>query len=156
MSNLDAIINEVGFEISQIIDENMINKMLGVLANDGVYAMWIFCLNKLGEKETFLFLKQLSKLPIVAKDKQNNIEYKLDKNIIEQYLKLIDEINNLKTDKNKKDELKVKQKEKSESFELFEQFFQNLSSDIHQLLFFKEMVEKALIYARYHAKALGD
>ena len=47
MENLDAIINEMGFEIAQIIDENMINKILGVLANDGVYAMWVYCLNKL-------------------------------------------------------------------------------------------------------------
>lgn len=34
-----------------------------------------------------------------------------------------------------------------------ENFFQNLSSDLHKLLFFRDILEQALIYARYHAKA---
>ena len=153
MENLDAIINEMGFEIAQIIDENMINKILGVLTNDGVYAMWVYCLNKLNEKEHIGFLKQMAKLPIKVKDKDN--EYELKEEEIKEYIKILDEIEKLKKDKSKKKELKQKQ-EKKENFNQFENFFQNLSTDIHQLLFFKDMVEKALIYARYHAKAMGD
>ncbi len=152
MENLDAIINEMGFEIAQIINENMINKILGVLANDGVYAMWVYCLNKLNEKEHIGFLKQMAKLPIKVKDGNNN-EYELKEEEIKKYIKILDEIEELKNDKTKKEELKQKQKEK---FNQFENFFQNLSTDIYQLLFFKDMVEKALIYARYHAKAMGD
>ena len=156
VKNLDALINEIGFEIAQIIDENMINKILGVLANDGVYAMWVYCLNKLTEKDFSAFLKQLSVLPIKIIDKENNNEIELVKEDIEQYLNLLDEINEIKNDKTKNEELKQKRVEKQEYFIKFEQFFQNLSADIHQLLFFKDMVEKALIYARYHAKAMGD
>jgi len=37
-----------------------------------------------------------------------------------------------------------------------QKFFQNLSEDLNKLLFFKEMLEKALIYARYHAKTISD
>ena len=155
MENLDAIINEMGFEIVQIIDENMINKILGVLANDGVYAMWVYCLNKLNEKEHIGFLKQMAKLPIKVKDENDN-EYELKEEEIKEYIKILDEIEELKNDKTKKEELKQKQVEKQKKFIEYENFFQNLSSDIHQLLFFKDMVEKALIYARYHAKAMGD
>ena len=37
-----------------------------------------------------------------------------------------------------------------------EEFFQKLSRNLHDLLFFKDLLEKALIYARYHLKTLGD
>ncbi|HCF38051.1 MAG TPA: hypothetical protein DER56_03095, partial [Thermosipho africanus] len=37
--------------------------------------------------------------------------------------------------------------------ELYEKFFQKLSEDLDKLLFFKDVLEKVLIYARYHAKA---
>ena len=115
MKNLDAIINEIGFEIVKKINQeenktkykNFIDKSLGVLANDGVYAYWVYC-------------------------KANGInDVFIDE--LEDLMKLVS------NDINDK-----------------EQFFQNLSTDIHQLLFFKDMVEKALIYARYHAKAMGD
>ena len=152
VTNLDAIINEMGFKIAQIIDETMINKILGVLANDGVYAMWVFCLNKLNEKEHSEFLKQMAKLPVKVKD-ENDKEYELKEKEIDEYIKILDEIEKHKKDKTKKEEFKQKQKEK---FNQFENFFQNLSTEVHQLLFFKDMVEKALIYARYHAKAMGD
>ena len=44
-------------------------------------------------------------------------------------------------------------KEEDEDYELY---FQKLSEDIYHLLFKKQLLEKALIYARYHAKAMGD
>jgi len=44
MKNLDAIINKVGFEIVEKIKEKGKDKStLGVLANDGVYAYWVYC-----------------------------------------------------------------------------------------------------------------
>ncbi|EDM24319.1 hypothetical protein [Caminibacter mediatlanticus] len=114
MKNLDAIINEVGFEIVESIKnkdkertkyKNYIDKSLGVLANDGVYAYWVYCkANKIDD----IFIKKIEKLKEFV-----NIENADD-----------------------------------------EEFFRNLSNDIHQLLFFKEILEKVLIYARYHAKAL--
>ncbi len=118
VKNLDALINEIGFNIVEKIRtkgkeqtkyKNFIDKVLGVLSNDGVYAYWVYCkANKIDD----VFIDELKDLmKLVSNDINDN-----DK----------------------------------------EQFFQNLSTNIHQLLFFKDMVEKALIYARYHAKAMGD
>lgn len=41
-------------------------------------------------------------------------------------------------------------------FKAYDKYFSDLSQDIHKLLFFKEILEKVLTYARYHAKAYGD
>ena len=116
MENLDALINKIGFMIVEKIKnkekdktkyKNFIDKSLGVLANDGVYAYWVYCkANKIHD----VFIDELQGL-----------------------MKLI-----------------------SDDISDEEQFFQKLSNNIYQLLFFKDMVEKALIYARYHAKAMGD
>ena len=104
MKNLDAEINKAGYEIAQVVDENFINKILGVLSNDGVYAMWIYCKSKKDIKEDEL----LEKL----------------KDVLE-----------IKNDK-------------------YEEYFQKLSENLNDLLFKKEILEKALTYARYHAKAM--
>lgn len=100
MANLDAQINIAGYEIAQIVDENLINKILGVLSSDGVYAMWVYCKSK--------------------------------KDIDEK--KLFEDVLNLTSDN--------------------EEYFQKLSENLHDLLFKKEILEKALTYARYHAKAM--
>ena len=39
---------------------------------------------------------------------------------------------------------------------LDEDYFAKLSENIEDLLFFKEMAEKVLVYARYHLKAMGN
>jgi hypothetical protein len=136
--NLDAKINMVGFEIAEILDENIINKLLGVLANDGIYAMWVYAINKLKDTELLKFLKELSILPINIDTLKNY-----------QFENTINEIENESNTKKRK--IKFSQKVKE-----LDKFFQTLSQDLNQLLFFKEMLEKALIYARYHAKAMGD
>ena len=125
--NLDALINKVGFEIVEEIKKkekdktkykNYIDKALGVLANDGVYAYWVYCK---ANKITDVFINKLEELSNQISLKENGREIKLIFN-----------------DKPS------------------EKFFHTLSQDINKLLFFKEMVEKALIYARYHAKAMKD
>jgi hypothetical protein len=164
MSNLDAIINNVGFKIANILDENIINKLLGVLANDGVYAMWVYSINKLKDIELLKFLLNISLLPIQLKDnkqlKQDDLNFLIK--LYDEIQSLNKEISNLKKQKknqevkNKIEELRDKQNEYKNKYKSNYEFFQTLSEDINQLLFFKEMVEKALIYARYHAKAMGD
>jgi len=115
MKNLDAIINKVGFEIVEKIKEkgkdkskykNFIDKALGVLANDGVYAYWVYCQSNSIDD---VFIDELKDIKEIINNEQNN-----------------------------------------------QKFFQNLSEDLNKLLFFKEMLEKALIYARYHAKTISD
>jgi hypothetical protein len=172
--NLDAKINMVGFKIANILDENMINKLLGVLANDGVYAMWVYAQNKIDwsfdsnknsfeEKMLIKFIKVLD-FGVDFKVKDEILKEILDESCIDKVVELtqkIEQLNNeikvLKKDKNKQKELTKKKKEKdkilNERNEKFNYFFQTLSQDLNQLLFFKEMLEKALIYARYHAKA---
>ena len=44
INNLDALINRISYELvaEKILAENEINKLLGVLASNGVYAMWVW------------------------------------------------------------------------------------------------------------------
>ncbi len=117
--NLDVIINKIGYDIVQAIEgkgrdkkkyKNKIDKVLGVLANDGVYAFWVYCK---AEKITDVFVGKLGELK-----------------------KIVDPISDEKRDEN---------------------FFMDLSSsELTNLLFFKEMLEKVLTYAKYHEKALDD
>jgi len=186
VKNLEYEINNVAFEIvsENILDETEINKLLGVLANDGVYAMWVYALDKLDWKydidsqkmikqELFKFLEKISRLAeYLEKDdlklNMGSLIYELTKNT-EEINKLNNDMNQLekeikKLKNNRKREkektLKQKQEELSKKIEKrnrkLNEFFINLSKDINDLLFFKEILEKTLIYARYHAKALGD
>ena len=118
--NIDSKINTLGYEIVEkikIIDDNKerkklfnhIDKALGVLANDGVYAYYVFCESK---KVTNIFVTDV--------------------------IAMLGEYFGFREDQRD------------------ETFFENLSEDLYQLLFFKEVLEKALIYARYHAKAWGE
>jgi hypothetical protein len=90
------------------LDKNEINKLLGVLSNNGVYAMWVY-----------------------AKSQKDINESELFKSYMGPILKLF-----------------------NENIENLETFFQEISEDLHKLLFLKQLLEKTLIYARYHAKAL--
>lgn len=45
---------------------------------------------------------------------------------------------------------------RNNTFEKYDKYFTELSEDIHNLLFFKDILERVLTYARYHAKACGD
>jgi len=130
MINIDSTVNKLGFqlvdEISKIKDKNLkkklknnIEKSLGVLVNDGVYAYYVFCKAQDKEDQNGNFQKIFINLPI-AKLKGF----------------IISESNN--------------------HAENPEEFFQNLSDNLNQLLFFRQLLEKSLIYARYHAKAIGD
>ena len=113
INNLDALINRISYELvaQKILDENEINKLLGVLASNDVYAMWVWAKSQKDINEKKLFHKLLEVIKF------------------------------------------VKRKEQDENFE---NYFQLISEDIHNLLFLKQILEKVLTFARYHAKALGD
>jgi len=128
MANIDPTINQLGFEIVEKINakskekkrllNHNIEKSLGVLVNDGVYAYYVFCR---------------------AQDKKDQNDFQ------EIFIKL--PVNKLK---------KFVTPELKDSEGDSEKFFQNLSNNLSQLLFFRQLLERALIYARYHAKAIGD
>jgi len=116
--NLDALINKIGYQIVEKIKgkssdktkyKNEIDKALGVLANDGVYAYYVYVESK---KIRDVFLDEIK--PVGAY------------------------CNTPLQDDN------------------WQEFFEKLSEDLPNLLFFREILEKILIYARYHAKAMGD
>ncbi|HCE32392.1 hypothetical protein, partial [Fusobacterium sp.] len=44
--NLESKIYKLSFELSEKFEENELNKLLGVLASDGVYAMWVYAKDK--------------------------------------------------------------------------------------------------------------
>lgn len=116
MSNIEADINKMSFEIVESIFKkegsqrskyiNEIDKALGVLVNDGVYAYFV---------------------------------YVKSKNISDVFLDLLGDLQKFVDNAEKKKE--------------WEDYFQELSKDLNKLLFFRELLEKVLIYARYHAKA---
>jgi len=73
--SLEALISKISFNIvkEEILSENEINKLLGVLSNDGVYAMWVYALKELELKfsqdeeelrncQLFKFLNKISEL----------------------------------------------------------------------------------------------
>ena len=167
-NNLDVLINKIGFEIvnKKIIEKNLIDKMLGVLANDGVYAWWVYTKKELNWKfvsdeakfKEFEFIKLILLL--------NEFDYLFGKILLEENItkicelqKNIEEKQKEKKDKNNNDKRKLDneiKKLKEQQNSLINQFFIKLSEDLNNLLFFREVIEKILIYARYHAKAMGD
>ena len=117
--NLDALINKIGYEIVEEIKrkdnektkyKSEIEKALGVLSNDGVYAFYVY---------------------VKAK--------KVDDVFLEKIRPVVEAIHELPLQKDN-----------------WQDFFEVLSKDLNSLLFFREILEKILIYARYHAKAMGD
>jgi len=116
MSNIEADINKMSFEIVESIFKkessqrskyiNEIDKALGVLVNDGVYAYYV---------------------------------YVKSKNISDVFLDLLGDLQKFVDNTEEKKE--------------WEDYFQEISKDLNKLLFFRELLEKVLIYARYHAKA---
>ncbi|HHW58078.1 MAG TPA: hypothetical protein GXX15_10570 [Clostridia bacterium] len=114
-NNLEYTLNKIAFDIvnEKILGENEISKLLGVLSNDGVYAMWVYAKSdkKVDGNEVMKKFEPLFK--VVYPD--------LNLQILN-----------------------------------YENFFQNIAGDLSSLLFFKELFEKVLIYARYHAKAMGE
>ena len=177
LENLEALISEISFEIvnENILDETEINKLLGVLSSNGVYAMWVYALDKLetsfkakkdsNQIERPQIFKLLLKLkPLLYKVYQtcfiDGMLQKEENKILELKQK-ISGIESENLDEKEKGRRISKEKNKITDFltkELIKEssiYFQLVSKDIHKLLFLKQLLEKTLIYARYHAKALG-
>ncbi|MBP2072014.1 MAG: hypothetical protein PWR08_437 [Thermoanaerobacterium sp.] len=167
--NLESAINQIAFEFvnERILDTNEINKLLGVLSNDGVYAMWVYALDKIGcnfssdknKLEGVRVFKLLKKIAELDKYVTNSLNYE---NLIKEISDLgqeIDKINsNIKNSEERKIEhlKKEKNKKEEERREKLNEYFINLANKLETLLFFKDILEKTLIYARYHAKAMEE
>ena len=123
VKNIDSKISEVSYEIAKAINEkpkkdkskykNEVDKALGVLVNDGVYAYYVY------------------------------VKYKgVDDILLEKLEPLLQFV-------------KVEENEGQENA-LNEEYLEKLSKDLNNLLFFRDLVERVLVYVRYHLKAMGD
>ena len=123
-NNIDSEINKISYEIAKKINKNPkykneIDKALGVLVNDGLYAYYLYVKTK------------------IKKDSNEKGNILIDE--LKPLLKFI----------------KVK-KNGSQENTLTEEYFEKLSYDLNNLLFFRDLVERVLVYVRYHLKAMGE
>jgi len=98
--NLESKIYELSFELSEAIDKNNLQKLLGVLANEGVYAMWVYAMDKMDWKfsnnieemkkmKLFMLMKVISDLSEFSSKK---LDYD---DVLKKIAKLSEEIDNL-------------------------------------------------------------
>lgn len=130
--NLDSRINEYSYKMVKELKDGKVNlgeidKALGVLCNDGVYGYYVYCKSKSNGKSDEK-IKSLMFSQFIS-------------NIVKEFDDIVYSGRELKSFK---------------SLYEYDGYFSNLSTDIHKLLFFKDILEKILTYARYHAKAEGD
>jgi len=171
--NLESKIYELSFELSEVIDKNDLQKLLGVLANDGVYAMWVYAMDKMDwkfskeieEMKKMKFFRLVEVISNLSEFSSEKLDYV---NVLKKIATLTAEIDNLNQElKNMKENNQEKRKEEKEKKEekkekekirgqVLNKYFQNLAQDLNKLLFMKELLEKVFIYALYHAKAKGD
>ena len=118
IKNVDMICADYGSKIADRInnsDESLVNKSLGVLQEEGVYAFFLF-------------------LAAQAKDKENTPAYCIQKDIF--------------------DLLKVFfQSIKDSQEDILSIVRNNLAEDLNNLFLAKAIIERTLVYARYHLKA---
>ncbi len=130
--NLDSRINEYSYKMVKELKDGKVNlgeidKALGVLCNDGVYGYYVYCKSKSNGKSD-----EKIKSPMFSQ---------FISNIVKEFDDIVYSGRELKSFK---------------SLYEYDGYFSNLSTDIHKLLFFKDILEKILTYARYHAKAEDD
>lgn len=131
MINLDYLCMKYGHEIAECEGkktdkENLVTKALGVLQENGPYAM-------------FLYLEGHSKKDIAGYCKKALL------NLFRKEQQLADCI---------KVETTIPQKD--DKFSDIMAWLRKISSDVDSLFFIKKIYQQVLIYARYHIKALEE
>ena len=124
--NLEHKIAEISYKIAknQIIGKNVVEKALGILVNDGVYAMWLFIEEKASKE--------------VGDNKTNPEKFCYElKCLLKDYISLESFEDYFCSNKGKR---------------LF--FIQKLTQDLSKLLFIRQILEKLLIYTRHQYKAI--
>ena len=137
MINLENEIAKISYEIAsqKIIGQNIVDKALGILVNDGVYAMFLFIEEKGGKKATSSDNSQAE--PDKDKNKTRPKEF------CERIKNLIKEIG-------------LKNPCNCSTFEGRKECFKQLTEDLNKLLLARQILEKLLIYVRHQYKALGE
>lgn len=166
--SLDKLAGEVALQICNpaVVDidklENLTTKALGVLHEQGVYAMMVFLLSKSGDKP-FDTLKNIddSKSAIFCIDK---LSESLNHDPMKQLSLIKDELKKLneqRWDVNKKMSKQEKEKKEKEFKDIFTSIKKNIlenylqmSKSLENLLILKEFYEQTLIYVRHISKGL--
>ncbi len=130
--NLDSRINEYSYKMVKELNDRKVNlveidKALGVLCNDGVYGYYVYCKSRADGKND-----EKIKSPMFSQ---------FISNIVKEFDDIVCSGKEIKSFK---------------SLYEYDKYFSDLSKNIHKLLFFKDILEKILTYARYHAKAEDD
>ncbi len=124
--NIDKACAKIGFNIPQSKDsKNAIQKALGILMQDGIFA-YIIWLESRGS----------------LKPSQNNIDEATAKKIHEESYLLLKQVN-LLSDNTNYTKLKEKLTEAN-----------GILEDIHKMFLVKQVLERMLMYALYRAKSL--
>lgn len=141
--NLEPICAEYGMDLvdkrgeNDLADcENIINKALGVLVENGIYAMTVFFMTCNKPKYGDIALKNL--VTLLADDKVALLPKKLTMLLADN-----------------KVTLRPGEKEKEEIVQLL-LAIRSLTTDLHKLLLARKVLEETLTFARYHCKALNN
>jgi len=134
MQNLDQICAKYGFKFAEKISkddakkaEKLITDALSVLQEQGLYAFVLFCRSKSEAKEL--------------------------ENLTKELLEELDLIKNLKV--KGKENITMKDSRESND-DLLDKIRENILADIDKLMFAVSVIEKSLIYARFHTKAIKE
>lgn len=137
-NNMDVLINRLSYNIAKEAKEaeidNYLDKLLGVLMNDGVYAYYIYCKAQKGKSNSN------------NEPKENSGNKNKGKKTVKDVF--VDKVITSEEGKNLISALNLPKNENVESF------FENLPQNLDQLLLFRSVLERILIYARYHLKAM--
>ena len=162
--NIEYLITKISYELVHDVSlkGNEIDKLLGILSRDGVYALWVYTIYKLKDEKLAKLVNKLCDIFLLIQPSRNLNEdssqesdysikalKELNKKIEEKFSQIDEEEN----ENEKKKLMKDLKKELEELKDKTSEYLQNISDDIHKLLFLKQILERTLIYARYHAKA---
>jgi len=122
--------------------ENLTTKALGVLQEQGVYAMMVFLFSRSGNETLDNYLKEVKKNgeKIAAIELVEGLVNSLREDPIKSLNVQFEEVLNGNLNKKKK--------------RLLQHFLNKISGDLEKLLFVKEFYEQTLIYVRHIAKGM--
>lgn len=139
--NLDQLCARFGYQMTEKVNdvfskaadtENLITKSLGILQENGVYAFFLYLASQIKPHDQGKDNKRSQAARALGNQATDLLRHK--------WLKLI-QVSDGET----------RYKEAMEAIRAEN----GLAGDLDQLLLAKRLLEQALIYARYHAKALG-
>jgi len=140
--NLDQLCAQFGYDMAKEVNEafekatdaeNLITKSLGVLQENGVYAFFLYLASQIKEKKDDREEKKSKAARALANQAASLLKH--------EWLNLIQVDDGEDGYKKAMEEIRGKD---------------GLASKLDQLLLAKRLLEQALIYARYHAKALEE